>query len=95
MILVGGINSTMETPAKMINGTEVTCVATLYRGIVYVIPAPAEHRDVMDYIEQHLVEDLDGSQVHGFLTDKDEFITIAQGIELARKHGKLSYDSPF
>lgn len=81
--------------ASMINGTEITCVATLYKGVVYVIPAPAEHQDVMNYIENLLNEELDGSQHHGFLTDRDEFITISQGIELAKRHGKLDYDSPF
>lgn len=84
-----------ETLSNMIQGTQITCVATLYKGVIYVIPAPAEHWDVIEYIKQHLVEDLDGTQVHGFLTDKDEFITMAQGIELVRKQGKLSYDSSF
>lgn len=96
MILVGGIvrlsmKMEMFTKMKVINGTELTCVATLYKNVIYVISAPAEHQDVMDYIENLLNEKLDGSQKHGFLTDKDEFVTIEQGLQLAKTLGKIQY----
>ena len=78
----------MDTKIK---GTQLSCVATLYRGVVYIIPSPAEHQDVIKYIEQHLNEELDGTQVHGFLTDKDEFINIDDGLDLAKKAGKVRY----
>lgn len=74
-----------------LKGTELTCVATLYKGVIYVIAAPAEHQDVIDYIETHLNEKLDGTQSHGFLTNKDEFISIDQGIRLAESNGKIEY----
>lgn len=72
-------------------GDRITCVATLYKGVVYVIGAPAEHQDVIHYIENHLNEKLDGSQKHGFLTNKDEFITLQQGLDLAESSGRIQY----
>jgi hypothetical protein len=66
---------------KEIRGDKLICVATLYKGVVYVIPTPAEHQDVIDYIEYTLNEKVDDSCVHGFLTNKDEFVTL-QEIEL-------------
>lgn len=81
----------MFTSIESIKGTDITCVATLYKDVIYVISAPAEHQDVMDYIENYLNEKLDGSQKHGFLTNKDEFITIEQGLHLAKTAGKIQY----
>lgn len=73
-----------------IKGTELTCAAVLYKGVVYVIGAPAEHDDVIKYIKHTLNEsELDGTHEFGWLTDKDEFIEFNQGILLAKKMGKF------
>lgn len=73
-----------------ITGKELTCVAVLYKEVIWVIGAPAEHDDVVKYIKHSLGESqLDGTHQFGFLTDKDEFISFNDGIKLAKAGGKF------
>lgn len=73
-----------------IKGTKIECCAILYFGVCYIIPAPATHQDVAEYIEHWLKSPYDESKAElGFLTDKSEFLTLTEGFIFASERGMI------
>lgn len=72
-----------------IRGTLLECCAIMYKGVCYIIAAPANHKDVADYIENYLHEEYDESKGElGFMTDKNEFLTLTEGFHFAVENGQ-------
>lgn len=78
---------------KPIKGNNINCVAVLYRGVAYIIAPPADHQDVKEYIKHVLNEKtLDQNEMTvGYLTDKDEFVSVDEAIELAKTNNLPTY----
>lgn len=77
----------VEEPLK---GTKIDCCAILYKGVCYIIAAPATHKDVADYIEKWLHEEYkEECGELGFMTDKNEFLTLTEGFIFASERGQI------
>lgn len=72
-----------------IKGVQLECCAIMYKGVCYIIAAPATHKDVADYIEHYLHEEYDEDKGElGFMTNKNEFLTLTEGFHFAVERGQ-------
>ena len=72
-----------------VKGSQLECCAIMYKGICYIIAAPATHKDVANYIENYLHEEYNESKGElGFMTDKNEFLTLTEGFQFAVEKGQ-------
>jgi len=73
-----------------LRGDKIECCAILYSGVCYIIPAPATHKDVEEYIEYWLKTPYDESKGElGFMTNKSEFLTLTEGFIFASERGMI------
>ena len=60
----------------------ITHVAIIYEGLVYMMPKPKRHHDVIKFICDTLQIDFIGENIQGFGTDKNVFLDRIE----AQKH---------
>lgn len=69
--------------------TRITGVAITLDGIVYSLPAPNRHHNVIHYV----IDVTDGDvrpYVQGFITSSGEFLDRKQAMQLAMANGQLN-----
>ena len=67
----------------------ITHVAIRYNGIVWILPPPNRHHDVI-----RLIGGMSGPDVQGFLTHKGKFLNRAEAYEYALKHDQIINRAP-
>lgn len=73
----------------MYERTKLTHVAIRFRGVVYSLPAPNRHHDVIRHIVQQTgVDHVDGDE-QGFLDEKGTFLNRRQALMSASLLGQL------
>lgn len=84
----------MKYAEEPLKGVRIECCAILYKGVCYIISSPATHKDVADYIEHWLHEEYQEDHGElGFMTDKNEFLTLTEGLIFATDKGHIENDT--
>lgn len=76
------------------NGLHVTSAAVVHRGIIYSLPPPKRHHDILRMmVEQHEVHQ-DEETEQGFMLSDGEFATRKAACEVAERAGQLNKHRP-
>lgn len=70
--------------------TQITGVAIKYDGVIYSLPAPNRHHNVIRHIREVTGDGIKGSDVQGFITDEGEFLNRKAAMALASVNGQLN-----
>lgn len=74
----------------MTEDTQIMGVAIKYGGVVYSLPPPNRHHNVIRHIREVTGSGIAGSDVQGFITDEGEFLNRKAAMALASVNGQLN-----
>jgi hypothetical protein len=74
----------------------ITHVAIRFQGVLYSLPSPNRHHDVIRFIVERLgVKHVDArDEDQGFLDDQGRYLTRRRALVVARESGQLWPDRP-
>lgn len=68
-----------------IEGETIETAAILFKGIIFTLPRPARHHDVMRLVWETYGDEVIGSETQGFVTSTGRFVRREPAVRIAKK----------